>query len=198
MLFDFVLGPPAMNVWNPGLVIVAATAALGLTACGGASESTYPEPSPSSDQSIPNPKQGDAEPKGGGLFGRDGIVLSGDSANEAAKAAGGAAGGIGVNAFLWRATLDTLSFMPLADADPFGGVFLTDWYSPAQSPDERMKVSVYILDTRLRADALKVSVFRQTKQGASAWNDAAVSPDTQIRIENAILNRARELKAGEK
>jgi hypothetical protein len=88
--------------------------------------------------------------------------------------------------------------MPLSNADPFGGVVLTDWYAPAQSPDERMKVSVYILDTKLRADALKVSVFRQTKQGAGAWSDAAVSPDTQFRIENAILNRARELRAGDK
>lgn len=180
------------------LLLFAVAAFLGLTACGSSVEHNYPEPSPTSDQSIPNPKQGEAEPKGGGLFGRDGIVLSGDTANEAAERAGGAAGGIGVNAFLWRATLDTLSFMPLNNADPFGGVVLTDWYSPAQSPDERMKVSVYILDTKLRADALKVSVFRQTKQGASAWNDAAVSPDTQIRIENAILNRARELKAGDK
>lgn len=179
-------------------LVLSAAAVLLLSACGGSSQSTYPEPSPSSDQSIPNPKQGEAEPKGGGLFGRDGIVLSGGSENEAARAAGGAAGGIGVNAFLWRATLDTLSFMPLSNADPFGGVVLTDWYSPAQSPDERMKVSVYILDTKLRADALKVSVFRQTKQGASAWSDASVSPDTQTRIEYAILNRARELKAGDK
>jgi hypothetical protein len=183
-------------MWREAML--GAAVAFGLAACGGATTSTYPEPSPSGDQSIPNPKPGDAEPKGGGLFGRDGLVISGGDANEQARAAGGAAGGVGVNAFLWRATLDTLSFMPLANADPFGGVVLTEWYSPAQSPDERMKVSVYILDTRLRADALKVSVFRQTKQGASAWADAAVSLDTQIRIENAILNRARELKAGEK
>lgn len=187
-----------MNRSNVAFLILAAVGGLGLSACGGSSQSTYPEPSPTSDQSIPNPKQGEADPKGGGLFGRDGLVLSGGSQSEAARSAGGAAGGIGVNAFLWRATLDTLSFMPLSNADPFGGVVLSDWYSPAQSPDERMKVSVYILDTRLRADALKVSVFRQTKQGAGAWNDAAVSPDTQIRIENAILNRARELKAGDK
>jgi hypothetical protein len=192
------MGRLAMKLWNAPLTLAVMTAALGLSACGSSVEHTYPEASPTSDQSIANPKPGDADPKGGGLFGRDGLVLSGDSANAAAKEAGGAAGGIGVNAFLWRATLDTLSFMPLSNADPFGGVFLTDWYSPAQSPDERMKVSVYILDTRLRADALKVSVFRQTKQGAAPWADAAVSPDTQIRIENAILNRARELKAGDK
>jgi hypothetical protein len=170
--------------------------AVGLSACGSSTRSTYPEASPTSDQSIPNPKPGEADAKGGGLFGRDGLAVFGGGENKS-TAAGGAAGGVGVNAFLWRATLDTLSFMPLANADPFGGVVLTDWYSPAQSPTERMKVSVYILDTKLRADALKVSVFRQTKDAAAAWTDAAVNPDTQVRIENAILNRARELKTGE-
>jgi hypothetical protein len=170
--------------------------ALSLAGCGGG-QSTYPEPSPTGDQSIPNPKPGDTAAPGGGLFGRDGLVISGGEQSGAAQAAGGAGSGVGVNAFLWRATLDTLSFMPLASADPFGGIFITDWYSPAQSPSERMKVTVYITDTKLRADALKVSVFRQAKDGAGAWTDAAVSPDTQIRIENAILNRARELKAGE-
>ncbi|HAJ46823.1 MAG TPA: DUF3576 domain-containing protein [Alphaproteobacteria bacterium] len=176
--------------------LVFGSCVLALAACG-PSTSTYPEPSPTSDQSIPNPKPGEAEPKGGGLFGREGITLAGDDTRANSAATGGAAGGVGVNAFLWRATLDTISFMPLAKADPFGGVVLTDWYSPAQSPSERMKVSVYILDTKLRADALKVSIFRQTKQPTGNWEEAAVSPDTQIRIENAILNRARELRAGE-
>jgi hypothetical protein len=164
---------------------------LALSACG-STDSTYPEPSPTSDQSIPNPKPGDTTPPGGGLFGSGGITLS-DESESAAKP--GAKGGVGVNAFLWRATLDTLSFMPLANADPFGGVVLTDWYTAAQSPNERMKVSVYILDTKLRADGIKVSVFRQTKDEAGGWADVAVSIDTQVRIENAILNRARELNS---
>lgn len=101
--------------------------------------------------------------------------------------------GIGVNSFLWRASLDTLNFMPLASADPFGGVIITDWYSDPTTPNERFKATVYILDTRLRADALNVSIFRQT-QVNGAWVDAGVNPDTEIQIENAILTRARQIR----
>jgi hypothetical protein len=116
---------------------------------------------------------------GGGLFG------GGHSARET--------GGIGVNSYLWRASLDTLNFMPLASADPFGGVIITDWYSDPTTPTERFKATVYILDTRLRADALNVSIFRQT-QVNGAWQDATVDPDTEVQIENAILTRARQLR----
>ncbi|NWG53563.1 MAG: DUF3576 domain-containing protein [Hydrogenophilaceae bacterium] len=101
---------------------------------------------------------------------------------------------IGVNSFLWRASLDTLNFMPLASADPFGGVIITDWYTDPERPNERFKATVYILDTRLRADALNVSIFRQERAADGAWADARVSPDTGIQIENAILRRARELR----
>jgi hypothetical protein len=105
----------------------------------------------------------------------------------------GSDGGIGVNSYLWRASLDTLNFMPLASADPFGGVIITDWYSAPTTPNERFKATVYILDTRLRADALNVSIFRQTNTNGQ-WADASVDPDTEIQIENAILQRARELR----
>jgi len=100
---------------------------------------------------------------------------------------------LGVNAYLWRATLDTLNFMPLASADPVGGVVISDWYAAPDKPDEHMKVTVYILDRRLRADAVKVNVFRQTRN-AVGWTDAAVNADTGIKLENAILARARELR----
>ena len=100
---------------------------------------------------------------------------------------------LGVNGFLWRATLDTLNFMPLSSADPVGGVVISDWYATPEKPDEHMKVTVYILDRRLRADAVKVSVFRQVRN-AMGWNDAQTNPDTGIRLENAILARARELR----
>jgi len=105
----------------------------------------------------------------------------------------GGEAGIGVNSYLWRASLDTLNFMPLASADPFGGVIITDWYSDPTTPNERFKATVYILDTRLRADALNVSIFRQT-QVSGAWQDATVDPETEIQIENAILTRARQLR----
>jgi hypothetical protein len=102
--------------------------------------------------------------------------------------------GIGVNAYLWRATLDTLSFMPLASADPYGGVVITEWYANPEKQDERFKCTVYILDTRLRADGLAVTVFKQVKDASGAWVDATASDQTSTDIENAILTRARQLR----
>jgi hypothetical protein len=99
---------------------------------------------------------------------------------------------LGVNSYLWHASLDTLSFMPLQSADPFGGVIISDWYVAPTAPDERLKVTIYIMDRNLRADALKVVVFRQTRT-AAGWTDAAASPDTSHQLENSILTRAREL-----
>jgi len=102
--------------------------------------------------------------------------------------------GIGVNAYLWRASLDTIAFLPLASADPYGGVIITDWYTNPEKTDERFKVTVYILDTRLRADGLNVTVFRQTKDAAGNWVDASASPQTAVDFENSILTRARQLR----
>ena len=101
--------------------------------------------------------------------------------------------GIGVNAYLWRASLDTISFMPLTSADPWGGVIITDWYASPQTPDEHFKVTVFILDSRLRADALNVSIQKEIRAG-DRWVPADVSQQTQLDIENAILTRARELR----
>jgi len=100
---------------------------------------------------------------------------------------------LGMNSYLWHASLDTLSFMPLQSADPFGGVIITDWYSSPSALNERMRVTVYILDRRLRADGLKVAVFRQSRSG-DVWVDAQVNPDTANKLEDAILARARELR----
>ncbi len=112
----------------------------------------------------------------------------------AGRAAAQPAAGIGVNAYLWRATLDTLAFMPLGSADPFGGVVITDWYVNPEKADERFKATVYILDTRLRADGLNVNVFKQIKGADGQWTDAAVTPQTSVDIENAILTRARQIR----
>ena len=101
---------------------------------------------------------------------------------------------IGVNAYLWRATLDTLSFMPLASADPYGSVIITDWYVNPEKPDERFKCTVYILDTRLRGDALKVTVFKEVSNGAGGWIPSEPAQQTSIDVENAILTRARQLR----
>jgi hypothetical protein len=101
---------------------------------------------------------------------------------------------IGVNSYLWRATLDTLRFMPLAAADPYGGVVITDWYINPEKPDERFKCTVYILDARLRADGLNVAVFKQNKDASGNWVDAPSATQTETDIENAILTRARQLR----
>ena len=105
-----------------------------------------------------------------------------------------AAATIGVNGYLWRATLDTLAFMPLASADPWGGTVITDWYANPEKPDERFKATVYILDTRLRADGLKVTVFKQMRDSGGQWVDAPAAEQTESDFENAILTRARQLR----
>ncbi|HEX8644394.1 MAG TPA: DUF3576 domain-containing protein [Allosphingosinicella sp.] len=100
---------------------------------------------------------------------------------------------IGVNAYLWQAALDTLSFAPLAQADSNGGVIVTDWYANPSSPNERVKVTVTILDADLRADALRVAASRQTLQGGQ-WLEAPVTAATVQRLEEIILTRARDLR----
>ncbi len=123
----------------------------------------------------------------GGLFGN----LLGTNKNASNQNSGG--GALGVNAYLWRGALDTLSFMPLQSADPFGGVIITDWYSPPGSPDERFKATAYILGRELRADGVRVTIFRQVLQD-SHWVDEPVSPVTVGDIENKVLARARQLR----
>jgi hypothetical protein len=125
----------------------------------------------------------------GSLFGPGGLFGSKSEKKEDAGL------GVAVNAYLWRASLDTINFIPLASADPFGGVIITDWYTPAETPNERMKVQVTILDRDLRADGVRVSVFKQqTSPRGGGWVDAQVDPRTNTDIENAILTRARQLR----
>lgn len=101
--------------------------------------------------------------------------------------------GIGVNGFLWRASLDTVSFLPLSSADPFGGVIITDWYTPPESPRERFKVNVFILGKQLRSDGIRVAVFRQELRDGN-WADAEVADGAATKLEDAILTRAREIR----
>ncbi len=122
------------------------------------------------------------------IFGKDGLTLFGGGGKED----GGV--GVGVNSFLWRGSLDTISFMPLSSADPFGGVIITDWYTPAETPRERFKVNLYILGQQLRADGVRAAVFRQRRDSDGSWIDAPVEPKTATNLENAILARARQLR----
>ena len=100
---------------------------------------------------------------------------------------------IGVNSYLWRAALDTLSFMPLLQTDSNGGVIVTDWYANPAQPGERMKVTVSILDRDLRADAVRVAALRQVNQGGQ-WVEAPVQAATVQKLEDIILTRARDLR----
>jgi hypothetical protein len=118
----------------------------------------------------------------------------GDKGAKVSAGPDGSPTAIGVNSYLWRATLDTLAFMPLASADPYGGVVITDWYVNPEKPDERFKVTVYILDARLRADGLNVAVFKQNKGADGQWIDAPSATQTETDFENAILTKARQLR----
>lgn len=175
------------------LTILAIVFTVGLSACEGGikKEASYPTRPSGTDKILYSDQKrdtiwGEGTTLGDKLFGRD------DDSN-----APGAAG-IGVNSFLWRASLDTIAFMPIASADPFGGVILTDWYENPDKKGERYKVNVYILDKQLRADGIRVAVFKQTSTGkGAAWRDAQVAPEMGTSIENTILTRARELRVAQ-
>ncbi|MEO1489553.1 MAG: DUF3576 domain-containing protein [Pseudomonadota bacterium] len=100
---------------------------------------------------------------------------------------------IGVNAFLWRAALETVSFAPLLQADSAGGVIVTDWYANPSNPNERVKMTITILDQDLRADALRVAAVRQVAEGPG-WVDAPVQAATVQKLEDIILTKARDLR----
>jgi len=122
------------------------------------------------------------------VFGGEGLLGNGKKKGQ------GDAAGIGVNSFLWRASLDTIAFMPIATADPFGGTIITDWYQMPESPQERFKVNVMILDRALRADGVKVSVFKQARDQMGQWVDVKVDQRMANDLENTILTRARQLR----
>jgi uncharacterized protein DUF3576 len=168
-----------VRCWLPALV---------LTGCAGTSAGPATPAAPGTPQERIRAEYGT-------IHGQDGFTLFGGDRKPDANGGGGGGGGggIGVNVYLWRAALETIDFMPLVQADPFGGVIITDWYSPSETTSERFKLTVYILDRSLRADAIKVAVFRQTSDGGS-WVDARVDPETKTGIENSILTRARELR----
>lgn len=175
-------------------VCVALAGAVLLSACEYANP-VYADRPPGSSTSVirdlSKPYQRDT------IFGSGGLDLFG-TGDDDQPAQGG--GGIGVNSFLWRASLDTIAFMPLTSADPFGGVIITDWYTPPESPGERFKVNVYILAKALRADGIEVSVFKQGRTpvedgpASDTWTDIPVDEQVSTDLEDAILTRARQLR----
>jgi hypothetical protein len=163
------------KLWAPALM----AGALALAACqrtGDPAEANY----------VGAPHGGDQS----SMLGDNGLLFGTAKTNRDANAGGT---GLGVNAYLWRGALDTLGFMPLASADPFGGVIITDWYTPAGSNGERFKATAYILGRQLRSDGIRVAIFRQVLQDGQ-WVDAPVSPVTVGEIEDKVLARARQLR----
>lgn len=144
-----------------------------------------------------SPKQGQEVPIGrdearkygfGKVMGDDFLLFGGPN-----KKKGAGSQSTSVNKYLWHACLDVVSFMPLQSVDANGGVIVTDWYSAPQSPQERIKVTVYITDGALRADALRVNMFKQIRKG-NDWQNVTADSSTSIELENIILNKARQLK----
>ncbi len=171
------------------LCVVAAAGVL-LAACAyGDPNTQYPDSNAKNNRTGPGSPYDDP----GSIFGPGGLAfLGGDEKLPEDGATGG--GGIGVNSFLWRASLDTISFMPLASADPFGGVIITDWFSPPEIQEERFKVTLYILGRDLRADGIRAAVFRQRQDTTGNWIDATVEQKTAVDLEDTILTRARQLR----
>jgi len=174
-------------------VILAGIVAVSLSGCGGNTdgikESDARNNTKGDIQRQINQGMGGRNRENGSLFGPGGLFGSKQEKKDDSGT------GVAVNAYLWRASLDTINFIPLVSADPFGGVIITDWYTPSETPNERMKVQITILDRDLRADGVRVSVFKQqTSARGGGWVDAQVDPRTNIDIENAILTRARQLR----
>ncbi len=173
--------------WVHAGVLVCLVAPL-LAACGTDLRNEYPAPK------LKYPLQG------GGYSAAATQPANGLSLTRVAQTSAngnGENGGIGVNAYLWRATLENVSALPLTSADPFGGVILTDWYAPPESPSERRKLTILILDRQLRAEAIRVTVFRQIRGGDGGWTEAKADPDIGHRLEGAILVHARELRVAD-
>ena len=152
---------------------------LGLAACDLGGDSSYPQ-ARFRHQTAPHYSHAPS------VLGPGGIDVGGSTAENAT---------IGTDNRLWRAALETVSFMPLASADSTGGVIITDWYSAPNAPDRRQKVNVYILGRELRADSLRVSVFRQQRGSDGTWTDAPSAGDVATEFENEILTRAQQISA---
>ncbi|MEM8792696.1 MAG: DUF3576 domain-containing protein [Pseudomonadota bacterium] len=134
------------------------------------------------------------------IFGDEGVTFSSSGSTGAVPSFLGLGGdsedgsALPVNKFLWQASLDTLSFLPLNSTDPFTGVIATDWGTTPDAPGERFKVTAYILNPNLAASSLKVAVFREVRSEEGLWVPAAVNPETALKVENAILTRARQIR----
>ena len=101
-----------------------------------------------------------------------------------------------VNAILWRAALDIAALLPISDVDTFGGTIVTEWYSLPENPNERIKLTMFVVGRELRSDAIRVVVNVQTRDGLQGnWGNNARDLEFSRRLEDLVLNRAREIRA---
>ena len=168
------------------LLSIALSSSFILSACGGPDvEYNYPRRGAGGVPTYEKEKTG--------IFGEGGLTIFNSEGSSSDRNSGGSSG-IGVNSFLWRASLDTVAFMPLISADPFGGVILTDWYGPPDSVNERYKITLFILGTTLRSDGVRAQVFKQKRSTGKGWEDASPDETLDRDLEDAILTRARQLR----
>lgn len=160
-----------------------------LTGCQ-SSQEAKPDSASGTGSQFPGTREEQRREHVGKLGGGDGLFSFGGSNKEDS----GPASGIMVNSYAWRASLDTLSFMPLVSADPFGGVIITDWYEDPSARGERFKMTVIMMSKTLRSDAVKLTVFKQRYDDKTGWQDVPVSDKVSRDLENKILTRARQLR----
>ena len=130
---------------------------------------------------------------GGGLLGRGGLSIDGILGGNNEESVATASLTMNVNVFLWRASLETIDFMPLNSADPIGGTIITDWYSTSDNQNERCKLNIFISGKRLNAENLKVKSFCQEYKN-QIWVNKNINKENNIKIENAILNKAKKIR----
>ena len=128
---------------------------------------------------------------GGGLFGKKASIdlLGGDKESQQSSVGMG----LPINPFLWKASIETISFMPLTSTDPFAGTIITDWYTAEANFGERCKLNIFINGQELKTENLKVSSFCQILQN-NQWVNMLSNNEDNIKLENAILNKAKKLK----
>ena len=171
--------------------LACCAATLLLIGCGGGD---YSPQEPVGPRTGPTGKYNPNDPS---LFGEGGASLSSIFGRSGGRNTPGQSDAIPVNKYLWRAALDTLSFLPLASTDPFTGVIATDWGANPDAPGERFKVTAYMVRPTLAASSLKVAVYREVRGEGGAWIPASVGADTARKIEDAILVRARQIRIAE-
>ena len=163
-------------------ILITSALLLILEGCGGDLSPTPNQPP------VPMGRNESRKKDYGNLFGDDFLLFGGPK-----KPGEPGMATANVNTFIWRASLDTLSFMPLSSADAVGGVIVTDWYTAPNTPHERIKVTVYVTSLQLRADAVRATIYKQILKG-SAWVNVPADSASATEMENIILSKARQLR----